>query len=296
VRPDRTLQQMTASRSCPNRRASWPPSLSCVARRVRRMRIVAITLLTFACATSGFGASTTNRDLTEFFGGRQGCFVLYDSQDKRTIRYNPKQCAERFSPCSTFKIPHTVIALHTGVASGPEFSLRWDGIKRGLSAWNQDQTLRSAFQGSVVWFYQELARRVGQQRESQLVRQFEYGNADTSGGTTNFWLQSSLLISADEQVAFLRRLWEDGLPASRDAQRVTRELMELSRGDGRVLYGKTGTGGDRKADIATLGWFVGCVRRGERTVFFATRITGERDASGRVARKITEAILERLGV
>ena len=72
--------------------------------------------------------------------------------------------------------------------------------------------------------------------------------------------------------------------------------MEQSRRKGRVLYGKTGTGGDQKADVARLGWFVGCVSRGERMVFFATRITGERDASGRQARKITEAILERLGV
>jgi len=34
----------------------------------------------------------------------------------------------------------------------------------------------------------------------------------------------------------------------------------------------------------------------DRTVFFATRITGERDAGGRQARKITEAILERLQI
>jgi len=94
----------------------------------------------------------------------------------------------------------------------------------------------------------------------------------------------------------LQRLWTDALPVSRDAQRITREIMEQSRRDGRVLYGKTGTGGDRKADVARLGWFVGCVRHGERTDFFAARITGKHDASGRQARKIAEAILERLGI
>ena len=260
------------------------------------MRIFRIIPILFTCAGSVLGAASTTRDLSEFFDGREGCFVLYDSQEKSYVRYNLKGCAERFSPCSTFKIPHTVIALHTGIATGPEFSLRWDGVKRGLLAWDQDQTLRSAFQGSVVWFYQELARRIGQERETQFVRRFEYGNRDTSGGLTNFWLQSSLLIAADEQVVFLRRLWEDGLPASRDAQRVTRELMELSRREGRVLYGKTGTGGDREADVARLGWFVGCVERGDRRCFFATRITGQRDAGGRQARRITEAVLEKLGL
>ncbi len=258
--------------------------------------VFGIILFSFIGIGLAIGANSTTRDLSEFFGGREGCFVFYDSQDKSYVSYNPKGCAERFSPCSTFKVPHTVIALHTGIATGPEFSLRWDGVKRGLSSWDQDQTLRSAFQGSVVWFYQELARRIGQERETRFIRQFEYGNMDTSGGTTNFWLQSSLLISANEQVSFLRRLWEDALPVSRDAQRVTREIMELSRREGRILYGKTGTGGDREADVARLGWFVGCVERGDCRCFLATRITGERDASGQQARKIAEAILEKLGI
>ena len=119
---------------------------------------------------------------------------------------------------------------------------------------------------------------------------------DTSGGSTNFWLESSLTISADEQVAFLRRLWSDKLPVSKEAQQTTRTLLEVSRKGDRILYGKTGTGGDQEAGVARLGWFVVCVARGEHTVFFATLITGERDASGRVARKISDDILERLGI
>lgn len=74
------------------------------------------------------------------------------------------------------------------------------------------------------------------------------------------------------------------------------EVMNLSHREGRILYGETGTGGDPSANTARLGWFVGCVSRGERTVFFAARIVGERDASGRTARRIAEAILESLGV
>lgn len=246
--------------------------------------------------TSSVAATSTTRDMSRLFDGREGCFVLYDSESSSYIRHNPKGCVERFSPCSTFKIPNTVIALHTGVASGPEFSLPWDGVKRGGPSWDRDHTLRSAFQGSVVWFYQELARRIGYERETEFVRKFGYGNMDTNGGISNFWLGSSLLILADEQVEFLRSLWADALPASRDAQRITREIMELSRRDGRILYGKTGTRGDSKADVARVGWFVGCVSHGERTVIFATRITGARDASGKRARTITEAILDDLDI
>lgn len=261
------------------------------------MHYLIITLFWLACTISGFCATSTNLDLSEFFDGHEGCFVLYDARADSYARFNPKGCAERFTPCSTFKIANSLIALQTGVASGPEFSLKWDGVIRPIAPWNRDHNMRSAFSNSVVWYYQEIARRIGPERMADYVRRLDYGNGDTSGGITNFWLESTLLISADEQVAFVRRLWTDSLPVSKDTQRITRELMELSRGDGgRVLCGKTGTAGDAKADIARLGWFVGCVTKGERRVFFATRITGGRDASGRLARKITEAILERLQI
>jgi beta-lactamase class D len=261
------------------------------------MRNLIITVSCLACAALGFCATSTNRDLSEFFGGREGCFVLYDAQADNYICYNPKGCGERFTPCSTFKIANSLIALQTGISTGPEFSLKWDGVMRPIAPWNQDHTMRSAMSNSVVWFYQEMARRIGPERMADNVRRLDYGNRDTSGGITNFWLESTLRISADEQVAFLRRLWADSLPMSKDAQRITRELMELAHSDhGRIFCGKTGTAGDAKADIARLGWFVGCVTKGERKVFFATRITGERDASGRQARKITEAILKSLQI
>jgi beta-lactamase class D len=250
-----------------------------------------LALLTIAVGCVCHAAPSTAPDLGSLFGSFEGCCVLYDSQTREYVRRNPKECAERFSPCSTFKIPHTLIALEAGVATGPEFALPWDGVKRGLSAWDQDQTLRSAFQNSVVWFYQELARRIGIAREEQFVRKLSYGNMDLSGGLTNFWLESSLSISADEQVAFLRRLWAGELPVSQSAQSTTRKLMEISRSPGRVFYGKTGTGGSRELDVARLGWFVGCVERENRNVFVAVRITGEKNASGREARKIVEAIL-----
>lgn len=269
---------------------SWPVYLA-------HLRLCILLLVTAASLQASFGEDTpSNPDLSEFFKGKNGCFVLYDSASDTSVRHNPKGCAERVSPCSTFKIPHTILALETGVATGPEFPLKWDRVKRSISAWNSNHTLRSALQNSVVWYYQELARRIGAEREAEFVRKLNYGNQDTTGGLTNFWLESSLQISADEQIDFLRALWSDQLPASRNNQRITRELMELSRSGNRTLYGKTGTGGDLKAGLARLGWFVGSVTRGDRTWFFATRLSDERDASGREARRITEAILEKLGI
>ena len=48
---------------------------------------------------------------------------------------------------------------------------------------------------SVVWYYQELARRVGPERMQKWVTAFRYGNEDISGGIDRFWLESALRIS-----------------------------------------------------------------------------------------------------
>jgi bla regulator protein BlaR1 len=260
-----------------------------------RIRKFVVAFFLSFCASSGFGTTTTNLDFSEYFGGHRGCFVLYDKQTDNYLRYNSNACRERFSPCSTFKIANSLIALDTGVSTGPEFTLKWNGTTYPFASWNRDQNMSSAFSNSVIWYYQEIANRIGPVRMSNYVHRLNYGNCDTSGGITNFWLESTLEISAEEQLAFLRRLWENALPVGQHAQRVTRELMKISvDAEGRVLYGKTGTGGDARANVARLGWFVGCVEADGRRVFFATRITGAPDASGRLARQITEAILAKL--
>ena len=40
--------------------------------------------------------------------------------------------------------------------------MKWDVEKRMYDMWNQDLDLTNAFKYSAVWFYQELARRIGE--------------------------------------------------------------------------------------------------------------------------------------
>jgi len=48
------------------------------------------------------------QDLSGFFKGIKGAFVVYDMRNDRYVRYNPQRCRERFSPKSTFKIPNSL--------------------------------------------------------------------------------------------------------------------------------------------------------------------------------------------
>jgi beta-lactamase class D len=133
-------------------------------------------------------------------------------------------------------------------------------------------------------------------RLRKYVNIVRYGNKDTSGGLPHFWPESSLTISPDEQVDFLRRLHARKLPFTEATVNTVLDIMTLGRNRDATFRGKTGTAGDAAKNIATLGWFVGSVTTPSADCFFATRITGGPNPSGRTARTITESILSTLKI
>jgi beta-lactamase class D len=248
------------------------------------------------------GPSQEIVDLSAHLAGLDGAFVLYDRGADRYVRHNPERAARRFSPCSTFKIPNTLIALDTGVATGADFAIPWDRERDppepwwdelGLD-WKRDHTLASAFRNSVVWYYQEVARRIGKDRMDDYLARFDYGNRDTSAGIDRFWLTGSLEISADEQVEFLQRFYDGRLGVSKSATRTAKEIFVLERGDGWTLSAKTGSG--NPAGGRALGWLVGYVERGSKVSFLALHLQG---ADAKLVRETrvpaAKAILKELG-
>ena len=130
--------------------------------------------------------------------------------------HNEKRAKQQLSPASTFKILNTLIALDVGVVTSKDSVFQWDGTKRGLDAWNKDQTLQSAFKVSCVWCYQEIARNVGESRYRSALMDANYGNQRIGDQVDQFWLNGELQVSALEQINFLSRLVSDSGPFRRD--------------------------------------------------------------------------------
>lgn len=233
-------------------------------------------------------------DLAPFFTGYTGCFVLYNVNENSYIRYNEKRCGERISPCSTFKIPNSLIGLETGVIKDASHEYKWDGTKRSIEAWNRDHTLRSAIRDSAVWYYQRLASEVGEQRMKEWIGNLHYGNEDISGGITQFWLQSSLKISANEQIGFLTQLYKNELPFSKRSIDIVKDILILSKTDRFTFRGKTGSG--YIENVTSWGWFVGYIEREGNAFIFATNIEAPKEAYGKKAREITWNILKNLSL
>lgn len=239
-------------------------------------------------------------DLSHHFGDLVATFVLLDPQRGRMVRHNPERAQTRFLPASTFKIPNTLIALETGAAAGPDFVLtRAPAIKPKPwwpDAWRQrSHTLASALQNSVVWYYEEIARRIGEARMQAFVDQLDYGNRDISGAMDHFRLSGALRISAAEQVDFLKRFYFGELGLSERTTSITRQLLVLEETANYRLAGKTGWAGFGE-EGEQVGWFVGYLERGNQVYFFATNVQIEKpeDAARRIP--ATREILREMGI
>lgn len=201
-----------------------------------------------------------------------------------TWAHGLERAQRRYTPASTFKIPHSLFALDSGLIKDEFQVIAWDRVQRPPAVWNADQTLRSAMRNSVVWVYQQFAQKLGSKREAGYMRSVEYGNALASGDAP-FWVEGNLAIACTEQIAFLRRLYRNQLPFRTDHQRLVKDVMVVEAGRDWILRAKTGWSGK-------IGRWVGWVEWPSGPVFFALNIDTPRRLEDLPKREaITRAVL-----
>lgn len=231
--------------------------------RFRSALLVFAAAVLTACASAGLSVPAPETNpleqalMLEGVSPARSALVIYRLEDEAVWASGGARIRERFVPASTSKIPHALLALEAGAVSGLEEMFEWDGQKRFVDSWNEDQDFASAFQRSTVWIYQLVVPRIGAARLSTGLSDFGYGNANIGGPAqiTRYWLEGPLAISATEQVEFLSRLARRTLPLSARTYELAIPMMVLAEGEGWTLYGKTGWKSvDGQMDI---GWFTG---------------------------------------
>lgn len=263
---------------------------------LRPLPIALLLIFLNACATVAQALDWHDSDaVAKLFeaAGLHGTFVLHDADNDRYTGHHRERAATRYIPASTFKIPNSLIGLTVGAVRSVDDDLPYGGVPQPFEEWEQDMGLRTAFRISNVPIYQELARRIGIERMRVNVAKLGYGNEEIGDVVDRFWLVGPLRISAIEQTQFLARLARDQLPFPYTAMAQVREIAQTERGEGWVLYGKTGWADTYEPDI---GWWVGWVRKGDRIYSFALNVDmpDEGDAKKRV--KLGKECLRVLGV
>ena len=200
-------------------------------------------------------------------GTRKVTFLAVDFNNKHCWAINETGLTQRHGPYSTFKIPHTLIALETGAVESVDERFEWDQKKYPAkdfwpNTWKQSHTLASAFKHSAVWYYKALVPRIKPADYKKWLAAFHYGNQTFTPGSNEFWLNSELQISPLEQVEFIACLLKNrcGVNASHFAAFESVALQETQ--NGLALYAKTGAGSidPNNNEGAFEGWYVGYIK------------------------------------
>ncbi len=192
--------------------------------------------------------------------------IADDRQSLNKVKvFNPDRAQKRFSPASTYKIPHTLFALDAGIVKDEFQVFQWDGVKRSFEPHNQDQNLRSAMRYSALWVYAIFAKKLGEDNARKYLKQIDYGNMDPSSKGDAYWVDGKLAISAFEQIEILKELYRNELPFEKEHQLLLKDIMIGEAGDDWILRAKTGWDGRN-------GWWVGWVEWPTGPVYFALNI------------------------
>ena len=235
------------------------------------------------------GRNVEEIDLSSYFHGNDGAFVLYDMTEDSYLIYNEELSTKRVSPDSTYKIYSALFALEEGIITPGSSERAWDGTDYPFDSWNQDQSLETAMQNSVNWYFQNLDAQTGYAALSSYYNRISYGNCDLTAGIGSYWAESSLKISPAEQTDLLAGLLQNKWGFSVENIQAVKNAMFIGDTPVGKLYGKTGTGSDGTQNIN--GWFVGFLEDNGHVYCFAANLQNGPDASGNAASEIAIDIL-----
>lgn len=262
------------------------------------------TLLTFVgilvLCINVFGQSKFQKYFDEF--SVKGSVTVYDYKNKRWF-YTDKQDAKKETlPASTFKILNSLIILENKAVKDEHEIIKWDGTEHTffgtkINAWNKDTDLKTAYKTSTVWFYVEMAKRLGSGKYKKTLKRSKYGNHNFSEEGVDFWNYGKFAVSPISQIKFLRKLYDNKLPFSQTNIDKVKEIMISEKTDDYVFRDKTGW---TKRNGRDIGWWIGYLETKDNVYFFATRITKQVDEKNpqfsKARKEITKRVLSELGI
>lgn len=227
----------------------------------------------------------------------KGSTTIFDYKNKKWIYSDSLDANRETLPASTFKILNSLIALEQKVIKDENEIIKWDKIDKKffgqtMDVWNKDTDLKNAYKNSTIWFYIELAKKIGRSNYEKYFKEINYGNQNLTTKGIDFWNYGNLGISPKNQIDFLIKLYENKLPFSLENLEKIKEIM-ISQNDNSIIF-RDKTGWTRK-NGKDIGWYVGYAETNNNIYFFATRLTEnvypENPNFGKCRISITKAIL-----
>lgn len=233
--------------------------------------------------------------------GAEGSVAIYDNSNKKWILSDTIGVNLETLPASTFKVINLLIALETNTIKDENQIVKWvgntDTVKYGYRPEiYHDMTVKEAFEVSAGWVFVELAKKIGKEKYKKFLKKAEYGNQNLTQTDADFWNFGAFGISPINQVDFLRKLYENKLPFSKENMAIVKKVMINEENKSYILRAKTGWTRDKGINT---GWWIGYIEKGSDVYFFATRLLQDRKNNradfGNCRKEITKKILTEIG-
>lgn len=112
--------------------------------------------------------------------------MLYDLQKDNWNIYDIEQATIRISPNSTYKIYDALFALEENIITSENSFISCPQQNYPFESWNEDQTLFSAMNSSVTWYFQALDAKLGKSNLQSYIEQIGYGNQNINGELSSY--------------------------------------------------------------------------------------------------------------
>ena len=209
-----------------------------------------------------------NVDWANYFDGINGAAVIYDPAQNCYQIYQQESALTRRSPCSTFKIISSLIALENGIIEPERSTHTWSGEQFWNAEWNKDIDFADAFHTSCVWYFREVIDEIGKDKMQEELHRLQYGNCDISD-----WKGS---LNTKEQVDVMKRIFSVPTDYSEETLNQLKQVMLLSEQEEADIsfYGKTGMG--KAHGVVVDAWFTGFADAADKRIYFCVYF-GETD-------------------
>jgi beta-lactamase class D len=233
-------------------------------------------------------------EFEKLFDKASGCFLLYDMQKQEfTQEYNKAECSSPAAPGSNIQIPLSLMVFDQKIVKSENDFFDYINDKGEKQTANIiDWMKKSIFPISKI-----LVKKMDKAKLKQYLEDFHYGDIANLDLTDNITIGKTIQINGYEQVQFLKQIYNEQIPVSKEAQFATKHLLVLEKNS--IEFSGKPSKVEIKPNLYN-GWFVGSVNKDNMRYIFATKVKdyqGNKDlCAGAYAKEVSKAILKELGL
>jgi beta-lactamase class D len=124
----------------------------------------------------------------------------------------------------------------------------------------------SAFKQTSTPYFMEVARRIGKDTMQHWLDSLQYGTKNMGAAIDSFWYNNKLMITPDEQMGLVKKLYFGQLPFQKRSQEMVKMLMLQTANTNYKLSYKQGV--SYKQNGKAVAWIVGWIEENKHPYFF----------------------------